>query len=225
MLWIKICGIQSLREAQWAVEAGAHALGFIFVHHSRRYIDPEKVQAIAAQLPPTIQKVGVFVNEDPEAVAEIVKQCPLDLIQLHGEETLQSYYDIPIPKLKAISFPVQDQLLNSAEFSANQLPADSPHSLQGILLDSNFQGQKGGTGTPLPWQNSGFQNFLHRVKASGYPIILAGGLNPDNVQKAIRLTQPQGIDVSSGVELAGRKNKDLIRAFIANASAMTNAKI
>lgn len=217
MLWIKICGIQSLVEAQWAVEAGAHALGFIFVRQSRRYIDPERVQEITAQLPADIQKVGVFVNEAPQSVAEIAQQCALNLVQLHGEESIHSYQDIPLPKLKTVSFSAQWQLHNPSGFLHDHFSADS---LQGILLDSTLQGQKGGTGIPLPWQDSGFQGFLQQTKATGYPIILAGGLNPDNVQNAIRLTQPQGVDVSSGVEITGRKNKELIREFIIKASSV-----
>jgi phosphoribosylanthranilate isomerase len=201
---VKICGIQSLEEALWAAEAGADALGFIFVPRSKRYIQPEKAQAITAKLPPFVNKVGVFAGASPSEVAEMASLCTLDTIQLHGEENPELYHQIPATKIKVISY--SSNTLANKKFS--------PHSLHGVLLDSTFQGQLGGTGIPLPWQDPPFQSFLQEIKDVGLPVILAGGLNPENVQDAIKQTQPYGVDVSSGVERNGHKDRDLIRKFI-----------
>lgn len=218
MIRVKICGIQSLEEARWAVEAGADALGFILTPKSRRYIDPLKLQQITAQLPPFISKVGVFVGEAPDNVAEVTRRCFLDSIQLHGGETAKFYHTIPATKIKAFSFGP----LTSSPSSISEpwktdwqlLQTEITHGLiQGILLDSTIDGQSGGTGVSLPWEDLHFQAILIEIKKTHLPIILAGGLNPENIQEAIRLTQPYGVDVSSGVERAGHKDRDLIFQF------------
>lgn len=219
---VKICGIRSLEEARWAVDAGADALGFIFVPKSKRYIKPQTVQAITAKLPPFVNKVGVFAGESPAKVAEIVRQCTLDTIQLHGGEDLLLYQEIPATKIQVISFSSEvrnfqgetPKLTEKKEILSSFPLKNEKTSLHGILLDSTHQGQTGGTGVPLPWQDSTFQRFLHAVKDTGYPIILAGGLNPENILAAIKYTRPYGVDVSSGVEHNGRKDRELIHRFV-----------
>lgn len=213
MIRVKICGIQSLEEARWAVDAGADALGFILVPSSKRYLEPKAIQTITAHLPPSVRKVGVFAGESPTNVAKITRQCSLDTIQLHGGEDLELYHEIPVSKLKVISFPSRV----NANFNKQQHP---PHSLHGILLDSTHKGLMGGTGIPLPWQDPQFQEFLREAKETGYPIILAGGLNPENILAAIRQTQPYGVDVSSGVERHGCKNRELIQQFVSRAKIL-----
>lgn len=210
MIRVKICGIQSLEEARWAVEAGADALGFILTPKSKRYIEPTKLEQITTQLPPFISKVGVFVGEAPDNVAEVTRRCYLDSIQLHGKEAAQFYHTIPVTKIKAFSFDQENnwQLLHT-EITQGLI--------QGILLDSTIEGQSGGTGVSLPWEDLHFQTILTAIKKTQLPIILAGGLNPENIQKAIRLTQPYGVDVSSGVERAGHKDRDLIFQFTRSA--------
>lgn len=223
MIRVKICGIQSLEEAHWAVDAGADALGFIFVPSSQRYIEPKRVQQISVQIPPFVSKVGVFVGETPEKVAMIARQCSLDTIQLHGGEDPELYHEIPVAKVKVISFSSQALHLGTLPTQKNsgKIPSlplrQSPHSLQGILLDSTHQGQIGGTGVPLPWQDLQFQGILREVKETGYPVILAGGLNPENILKAIEDTRPYGVDVSSGVERNGHKDRQLIQQFVSSA--------
>lgn len=207
---IKICGIRTREEARWAVEAGADALGFIFVPHSKRYIQPETAREIIQSLPPLISKVGVFAQASPEHVGRIVHECSLDTIQLHGNEDPRLYRHLPVTKIKAFSFPSP----SSFPTSFRELP---PASLHGILLDSSAGGRTGGTGIPLPWHTPAFQDFLHQVGDLGYPLILAGGLNPDNILEAIRLTRPYGVDVSSGVERNGRKDREKIQHFISQA--------
>lgn len=220
MTRVKICGIQSLDEARWAVDAGADALGFVLVPSSKRYIEPKAIQIITRQLPPFVSKVGVFTNESPENVATIARECSLDTIQLHGGEDLGLYHKIPVSKVKVISYSSHAPHFrslpspkNSGEISSLHLQ-QSPHSLHGILLDSTHQGLTGGTGIPLPWQDPHFQDFLQEVKGTGYPVILAGGLNPENILEAIRQTTPYGVDVSSGVERYSRKDRELIEQFV-----------
>ncbi len=228
---IKICGIRTREEARWAVEAGADALGFIFVPHSKRYIQPETAREIIRSLPPLISKVGVFAQASPEHVGRIVHECSLDTIQLHGNEDPRLYRHLPVTKIKAFSFPSAPAPGNSSEGAADfslveTSPSSSfptsfrelpPASLHGILLDSSAGGRTGGTGIPLPWHTPAFQDFLHQVGDLGYPLILAGGLNPDNILEAIRLTRPYGVDVSSGVEQNGRKDREKIQHFISQA--------
>lgn len=223
---VKICGIRSLEEALWAVDAGADALGFILVPHSKRYIEPKKLRQITAHLPPFINKVGVFSGEPPNRVSEIIHYCSLDTIQLHGGELAAHYSNIPAAKIKVIAFdPRMMNSRNSGCAINHCVNEESPYwevihtevsqgLIQGILLDSAVQGQSGGTGTPLPWNDSIFQATLSEIKKTNIPFILAGGLHSENVQNAIQVTQPYGVDVSSGVEREGRKDQEQITRFI-----------
>lgn len=226
MVRVKICGIRSLEEAKWAIAAGVDAIGFIFVPQSKRYIHPEYAREISVNLPPFITRVGVFVNEDPSIVAEIVRKCNLTAIQLHGTETLKDYQKIHVPCIKAINIPV-DHYINSEGAHTtlgDQLYFEFQHHLQncigmvqGILVDASYQGQLGGTGSPLPWDDSSLQHLFDRIRSFDIPLILAGGLTPENVQRAIRAVKPYAVDVSSGVERLGTKNPDLIKSFIQKA--------
>lgn len=226
MIRVKICGIRSLEEALWAVEAGADALGFILVPHSKRYIEPQRLRQITAHLPPFINKVGVFAGEPSNQVSEIIQYCSLDTIQLHGGEPVDYYRDIRAAKIKVISLdpqkitsssfsPPNNPLKNSASLNWEPLHTEVSQGLvQGILLDSAVQGQSGGTGTPLPWKELHFKTILTEIREANIPFILAGGLHPENVQEAIQITQPYGVDVSSGVEREGRKDQEQITRFI-----------
>ncbi|WP_434511315.1 phosphoribosylanthranilate isomerase [Desulfitobacterium sp. AusDCA] len=226
MTRVKICGIRSLEEALWAVEAGADALGFILVPHSKRYIEPQKLRQITAHLPPFINKVGVFAGEPPNRVSEIIRYCFLDTIQFHGGEPVDHYRHIKAAKIKVISLdPQQITSSNSGHPNNPRKNVASPNwellhteasqgLVQGILLDSTVQGQSGGTGTPLPWKELHFKTILAEIKKANIPFILAGGLHPENVQEAIQITQPYGVDVSSGVEREGRKDQEQITRFI-----------
>lgn len=235
MVRVKICGIRSLEEALWAVEAGADALGFILVPHSKRYIDPKKLRQITAHLPPLINKVGVFAGEPPNRVSEIIHYCSLDTIQLHGGEPAAHYSDIPAAKIKVISFDPQMMTHNSGHSISPRRSDESPYwevihtevsqgIIQGILLDSAVQGQSGGTGAPLPWNDLKFQATLSEIKNKNIPLILAGGLHSENVQEAIQITQPYGVDVSSGVEREGQKDQEQITRFIRAAKTFVPKK-
>lgn len=226
MVRVKICGIRSLEEAHWAIDDGADALGFVFVPQSKRYIRPEQAREISSNLPPFITRVGVFVNENPTIVADIVQKCNLTAIQLHGTEALEDYQTIGVPCIKAINISV-DHYINSD--GAHTTPGDQPffelqHPLpnwtgmvQGILVDASYQGQLGGTGSPLPWGDPSLQHLFDHIRSFDIPLILAGGLTPKNVQRAIRAVKPYAVDVSSGVERMGTKHPDLIKSFIQKA--------
>lgn len=203
MTRIKICGITSLEVALAATEAGTDALGFVFAPSSRR-IQPVMAKEIISQLPPYVNAVGVFVNEKPEVVCQIAEYCGLHLIQLHGEETPEYCKDLNRPVVKAIRVAAPEHLLPMADYR-----------VQGFLLDSLVAGQQGGTGKSFPWN-------LAREAAQYGKIILAGGLNPDNVVTAINCALPYGVDVSSGVETGGTKDLAKICDFIKRVRTATN---
>lgn len=197
MVRIKICGITSLDDACAAVDAGAHAIGFVFFDQSPRSVSPQKAAAIIAKLPPFIQTVGLFVDEDPDRVNWTADFCGLDLVQLHGTETPDYCCGIRRRVIKAFRIRSHESLASLRSYSA-----------AGYLLDAWSDTSPGGTGTSFDWQLAA--GDLPREK-----IILAGGLTPANVVSAIRAVRPYAVDVSSGVETApGKKCHDLIRQFV-----------
>ena len=197
MTRIKICGITNLDDALTAIEAGADALGFNFVPHTPRYIEAQNAATIIDCLPPFITTVGLFVNEELAKIEAIANQCHLNVIQLHGDESPEFCDTLNRKSIKA--FRIKD------ESSLSQLPN---YRASAYLLDTYVKGKMGGTGEVFDWHLA--------VKAKQYgPIVLAGGLNPDNVAGAVRQVHPYGVDVSSGVEAKpGRKEPAKVRAFI-----------
>jgi len=197
MVRVKICGITNPEDALIAVEAGADALGFVFFRGSPRYISPDSAAAIIRLLPPFVQTVGLFVNEEAATVNEIADQCGLDLVQLHGKESPDYCADIHRRIIKA--FRVKD--LSSLDDMSN-------YHVAACLLDAWSPAAHGGTGTTFNWEIAARAAASHRI-------ILAGGLTPDNVAGAVATVRPYAVDVSSGVESApGVKNGGLVRAFI-----------
>ena len=197
MVRVKICGITNREDALMAVEAGADALGFVFFQGSSRHITPDQAAAIIGQLPPFVQTVGLFVNEELATVNATADHCGLDLVQLHGNETPDFAAAVTRRIIKA--FRVKDATV------LDHL-ADFPRAAS--LLDAWSPTAYGGTGTTFNWDIA--------ARAAGQrPIILAGGLTPDNVAQAIRAVSPYAVDVSSGVECSpGRKDPELVRRFI-----------
>lgn len=193
---LKICGITRLEDALLAASLGAHALGFIFYPKSPRYIAPQQAREIIKKLPPFVQTVGVFVNEMGEKIKDIVKFCGLDLIQLHGDEPPAFCEDLGLPCIKA--FRIKDE-------SSLNLLASYKNKVKGFLLDTYKKGQAGGTGETFNWE------LVLQAKKYSTPIILAGGLNPANVEVAIKTAQPYALDVNSGIESApGIKDRSLM---------------
>lgn len=195
---IKICGITRLEDAQAASELGVDALGFVFYGKSPRYIEPAKAAAIIRQLPDSISAVGLFVNPTQQQIDEVLKDCPLDIIQLHGDESADFCRAQTLPVMKAIAVSCADDLVRATSYGC------------AVLLDAKAPASVfGGTGKSFDW------SLLHDF-AHPYPLILAGGLNPGNVAEALAVRQWFAVDVSSGVETSpGLKDAGKMQAFVA----------
>ena len=195
----KICGITRVEDALLAAEAGADAIGLVFYAKSPRAVDVRQARAIVAALPPFVTTVGLFVNASRCEINEILDAVPLDLLQFHGDECAADCAGYHRPYVKALRVqPGDDVRARCAEFP----------QAAGILLDTFVPGVPGGTGQAFDWS---------LVPADpGCPIILAGGLDSENVAAAIRQVRPWAVDVSGGVE-AGKGVKDAakVRAFVA----------
>lgn len=195
---VKICGITRVEDALLAEQAGADALGFIFVPHSKRLLSPETARKISDSLGPFLSRVGVFQNARLEYIREIAEEVKLDSIQLHGDEdeVFAKALGRSFKLIKALSFSPSLDLQTLKTF-----PADA------ILLD----GLSPGSGEAFDWSQAAFlRAFPH--------LILSGGLNPDNVEAGIRSLQPYGVDVATGVEASpGLKDKDKLISFIKKA--------
>ncbi len=199
MTRIKICGITNLTDAQLAADLGAHALGFIFYKKSPRYVAPDKARHIIGHLPPFVATVGVFVDEDGATVREIASLSGLDWIQLHGSESPEYCRSLGRRVIKGFRVKGEEIYAQLTEYQG---------AAQAFLLDTYKTGTPGGTGETFDWQ------LAREVRKCG-PIILAGGLTPDNVAEAIRIAQPGAVDVASGVEASpGKKDDGKLRAFI-----------
>lgn len=195
---VKICGITKLEDALCAVEAGADALGFVFYEKSPRYITPLKAQRIVAALPPFVTTVGLFVNKPQDNIRRIMTQARLQVVQLHGDEKPEDCRDLePWQVIKALRVKNAESLVGADEY-----PVDA------LLLDAWSGNQYGGSGKSFDW------DLLTDLNAR-VPLVLAGGLGPDNVAEAVARVRPFAVDVSSGVEESpGRKDHQKIINFI-----------
>ena len=180
---VKICGITRAEDAQAAARLGAHALGFVFYAPSPRHVESARAAEIARAMPPFVTAVGLFVNPAARAVEEVLKQVPLHLLQFHGDEPPGFCAQFGLPYIKALRVRAGVDLLQYARVYGGA---------RGLLLDAYVAGTHGGTGTAFDWR------LIPRQLA--LPVILSGGLNPENVAAAIRLVAPWAVDVSSGVE-------------------------
>ena len=198
MIGAKICGITQIRDAYAVVESGADALGFIFYPKSPRYLAPERAKEIIQKIPGSIGKVGVFVNQEIGAVKEIVSFCGLHLIQLHGDESPQYCGQFPMSSLiKAVSHWAEEEIQKLENYT-----------VKAILVDARDPGCPGGTGKNSDWA------LALRVKKN-HPLILAGGLNKENIRRAIEAVRPNAVDINSGVETSpGKKDPHQIREIM-----------
>jgi phosphoribosylanthranilate isomerase len=195
MMFIKICGITRAEDAQAAVECGASAVGFVFWPESPRYVDPHRARAIIATLPSSVAAVGVFVNQPASHVEDIVNLTQLAVVQLHGDEPPAFAAGMVRPVIKAVS--VDDGAPAVAEWPESVL----------LLVDARDPARRGGTGLRVDW-------LAAATVARGRRLLLAGGLNPENVAEAIARVRPFGIDVSSGVERSpGVKDHGRLKAL------------
>jgi len=195
---VKICGLTSLSDALAAVEAGADAIGFMFYERSPRNLSLTVAAQIVRELPPFVARVGVFVDASEEFIRRAIAECALDTLQFHGDESPEFCQKFSLKSYKAFR-------IRGAE-SLKDLPR---YPTSGWLLDSFVPDKVGGTGATFNW------DLARQAKEFGRPIILAGGLTPENVAEAVRQVQPFAVDVSSGVESQpGIKDHGKVRAFI-----------
>jgi phosphoribosylanthranilate isomerase len=200
----KICGITRQEDAQAAVRAGADAIGLVFYAPSPRAVTPAQAAQAIAGLSPFVTVVGLFVNATREDVLSTLAAVPLDLLQFHGDETPAYCGQFARPFLKALQVAPQTQPGDLINYAAAYAAVPGA---RGILLDAHVEGLRGGTGRTFNWG----------VIPSGLalPVVLSGGLSPDNVAEAVRRVRPAALDVSSGVERApGIKDHAKIEAFI-----------
>jgi len=196
---VKICGITRVEDALLAVRLGADALGFNFWPESKRYVSPSAASAIVARLPPFVTSVGVFVNQPEAELRAIAAESGVQVFQLHGDEPPDLCSRLPLPVIKAIAV---DEVRTLSRLLSYEVSA--------FLLDTPSRGF-GGSGVPFDWS-------LAEGVSEAAPVVLAGGLTPENVAEAIRAVRPYAVDVASGVESApGVKDPARLARFIAAA--------
>lgn len=229
MTKIKICGIKTLPDALAAAEAGADLLGFNFYPKSPRYVTPGTCREITSVLRggfPRITLVGVFVNSPAAEIRAILATCQLHLAQLHGDETPGMLAELGGAAFKAVRLfaetPVETSVfpflsVDDIRLSVSHpLPASLSPLYPSLLVDAAVEGMYGGSGVVANWS-------IAAELAKRIPLLLAGGLTPENVCAAIRQARPWGVDVASGVEISpGRKDAQRMRDFVAAAREMEN---
>ena len=202
---VKICGITKVEQGKAIASLGATALGFICLEKSPRYVKPASIKRIVEELPPTIDKIGVFVNADREKISRVVAEANLTGIQLHGEESPQLCQQLRqqlagIEIIKALRIKTRESLSAANAYS---------DCVDALLLDAYHPQLRGGTGQTIDW------DFLATFNPS-LPWLLAGGMTPENIITAVSQVRPNGIDVSSGVERSpGDKDLDKVAQLLA----------
>ncbi len=205
--WVKICGITNLEDALTAIQAGADALGFNLVPTSPRMVTRDRLAEILSALPRTALTVGVVANEDPDFLKGLLRICPLDALQFHGEESPEG----------VLAFKGVYRLFKAIRVKDSESLREIPRyqGVDAVLLDTYWPDQLGGSGRSFDW------NLAKEAKALGIPIVVAGGLTPANVSDCIQQVEPFGVDVTSGVEKApGIKDHTLLKEFVVNAKGV-----
>jgi len=194
---VKICGITRVEDAALAVDLGAAAIGFVLWPGSPREVSSDTARTIAEALPPQVDLVGVFVDQPPDVVAELVKAIGLDAVQIHGDRDVEEYRSVGALLIRAMPLET-DADVTSAEGLASDVA---------LLVDAADRVKWGGTGRRANWTRAA-------EVARRRPVILAGGLTPETVREAVEMVHPWAVDVSSGVEDApGIKSADRLRRF------------
>ena len=193
---VKICGITNLDDANLAVRLGADALGFIFAPSPRR-VDPETARDIIRHIHPFVKTVGVFVNEAPDKIDEIIAFCGIDLVQLHGDESPEICDRFMPRTIKALRIADESDIRSAKVYKGK---------VKALLLDTYSEKMAGGTGKGFDWEIA-----IKIRDSAGVPIILAGGLGPSNIEEAISRVWPYAVDINSGVEeRPGKKSHHLM---------------
>ncbi len=214
-MWVKICGTTNLEDARVAVEAGVDALGFVFAKSPRR-VTAEQAGEIVSRLGQTVEKIGVFVDEDFDGIVRTVLTAGLTGVQLHGPVDtglavrLRERFAEGLKILQVLHFGAGEDALDERLNALRRAGA-----VDAVLVDSQTAQAQGGTGVKYDWA-AARRSF---VDAAGHlPMVVAGGLTPENVREAIATLEPWGVDVVSGVEAApGRKDREKVRAFVERA--------
>jgi phosphoribosylanthranilate isomerase len=212
MFTVKVCGVTSVADAVGAAEAGADAIGLNFYPGSARFVDLDQARQIAQAVPGSTVKVGVFVDAPIEQILATVRQVPLDWVQLHGDEPPESLAHLANVKLiKAFRLAAADSAPIARFLEDCRRTSRLPDA---VLVDAYRPGQYGGTGQRAPWEAL----LPPRDWLSDLPLVLAGGLTPENVQQAIQQVSPAAVDTASGVEQRpGHKSPERVRRFVRSA--------
>jgi len=194
---VKICGITRPEDALVAADLGVDAIGLVFYPKSPRYVEASRAAEIVSAIPPFMTTVALFLDARQDFIQQVLNTAPVDLLQFHGDECPADCGTFGRPYIKAIGMKGG---VNAQAY------ADTYPDAQGFLLDSHAVGEAGGTGQRFDWAS---------VPKLNKPVILAGGLRPDNVAEAVNLARPYALDISSGVESSpGIKDKDMMQEFI-----------
>jgi phosphoribosylanthranilate isomerase len=226
-MWVKICGNTNLEDAALAAELGADAVGFVFAE-SKRQVTSAQVAAITQHLPLGVERVGVFYSHDVEEIAETTSQAGLTAVQLHGgiddnlSQALAEKFGDSVRIIQTLHWtiqppasPLQAQQSPAAQLEQQILHIAASNIADRVLVDSKVGATGGGTGVSFDWAGA---REVFASAPSSLHLIVAGGLSPDNVARAIAQLAPWGVDVSSGVEASpGKKDPALLKSFIANA--------
>ena len=215
----KICGLATVAALDAAIEGGARHVGFVCYPPSPRYVSREEAQALSRRVPLSVERVGLFVDPDDQLLVERTQDCSLDVLQLHGKESAERVAEIRqrfgLPVMKAVKLATADDLAQARRYvgAADRLLFDAteppPERLAGLAA------LPGGNGLPFDW------TLLEHAPDIGLPWMLAGGLTPDNVAEAVRVTAASAVDVSSGVEeRRGVKSPALISRFLAAVASL-----
>ena len=205
MTKVKICGITNIEDAELCVRMGADALGFNFYSESKRYISPDHARNIIERSNGNVPNFGVFVNESIDKILEATMTSLIDVIQLHGDESPEFVESLR----KGTDALIIKAIRVSSDFAPSVI---EPYAVNGVLLDSFSEKERGGSGMTFDWSKAA------EVSAAGVTLYLAGGLTPENVAEAIRAVRPYAVDVASGVESAPRKKDPAkLEEFIKNA--------
>jgi phosphoribosylanthranilate isomerase len=219
MTRVKICGITNLDDARVAVEAGADALGFIFVENTPRFVTPEQVTPIVRWLPPFVTPVGVFWDHPAGHVKAVSEACGLRALQFHGDETPEDVAGYMLPVIKTIKLPPISTIEGLPEYRVGGFidALAFRNVVSALLLDTTARWSEGEARETLAWQRIRMMRGPHDQRPH---IILSGGLTPDNVAEAVEIVRPHAVDVNSGVEARpGRKDPDKVRRFLRAAKA------
>ncbi len=198
---VKICGITGCEDAKLVVDAGVDAVGLVFYEKSPRFVSFEVAAEISQVIPAFVSRVALFKDAEQAMIESVLERVEIDLIQFHGSETADYCEQFNRPYIKALG-------MKGTEHDVSYLLAnvEKYQSAKALLLDGHAPGEAGGSGESFDWAS---------IAAVDKPIVLAGGLTPDNVKQAIDLAQPFAVDVSSGVESSpGIKDKDKVAAFM-----------